>query len=635
MNKTININLAGIIFHLDEEAYKKLTAYLQSIKDRLKGDPGQEEIVADIEARIAELFQEELSKNKEVINMADVETVISVLGSPEDYETDEDEDDSYSKSYSSKGYQSTGSYSKSHSFGRKLFRDEDDKVLGGVASGLGAYFGIDAVWIRLIWAASFFFWGTGFLLYIILWIVIPAAKTTTQKLQMKGEPINVSNIERSVKNVGEKVERMANDPNLGDRIGNFVERLVDALVRILRFALRIALKLLGVALLFLAVILLIAFVGAIFGHEIIVIDNMFGMHDVSGYIDHMLVNPEHHTLLIIGIILMAAAPIVWLVTGGMKLLFNYQADTKIPLVSSALVSLAGLVVVGYIAMSLGRDFRSHSKVTKVETLENVEGGVYYLAVNDMHPYEEDELGDELDWTIGEDAHYRNDVTMNVGKSDKGTVFVRMIYSANGRTKKEAKERANVIQYEYEQNDSLILFNDFIKLAPEEKYRRQELHIRLYIPLGTSIFLNHDMEDIIDDIDNVTNTYDGHMLGHTWLMTQNGLVCTDCDDEDFSEEGETYFDAEDWEAEAQEHDEARKELEMERQRLQEEREIEELQLEIEKLKEEKRKLERDNNKSSSTRKTKLTSNQGFHTPLYILPVNSPSIVEHNLGYTTQV
>ena len=213
MNKTININLAGIIFHLDEEAFKKLTGYLQSIKDRLKGDPGQEEIIADIEARVAELFQEKLGKIKEVIGMADVDEVMSIMGNPEDYETDDEEETTSSSSDTFKNYSTT-----SHSFGRKLYRNTDDKVFGGVASGLGAYFGIDSVWIRLIWVFLFFTWGTGVLLYIILWIVIPEAISTSQKLQMKGEPINVSNIERSVKNVGEKVGNMATDPKLGIRL---------------------------------------------------------------------------------------------------------------------------------------------------------------------------------------------------------------------------------------------------------------------------------------------------------------------------------------------------------------------------------------------------------------------------------
>ena len=100
MNKTININLAGIIFHLDEAAYKKLTDYLTSIKGKFKGDPSQAEIISDIEARIAEIFQEKLSGAKEVISMDDVDYIISIMGTPEDYETDSDDESESSTSSS-------------------------------------------------------------------------------------------------------------------------------------------------------------------------------------------------------------------------------------------------------------------------------------------------------------------------------------------------------------------------------------------------------------------------------------------------------------------------------------------------------------------------------------------------------
>ena len=115
------------------------------------------------------MFSEKLDKVKEVISIADVDQVMSVMGNPEDYESDEEEQSTSSQSQSFRNYSPTSS----HSFGRKLYRNTDDKVFGGVASGLGAYFGIDSVWIRLIWVFLFFTWGTGVLLYIILWIVIP------------------------------------------------------------------------------------------------------------------------------------------------------------------------------------------------------------------------------------------------------------------------------------------------------------------------------------------------------------------------------------------------------------------------------------------------------------------------------
>lgn len=634
MNKTININLAGIIFHLDEEAYKKLTAYLQSIKDRLKGDPGQEEIIADIEARVAELFQEKLGKGKEVINTADVEEVMAVMGNPEDYESEEEDNSStYSQSDSYKSYTSENTYS----FGRKLFRNTDDKVFGGVASGLGAYFGIDAVWIRLIWVFLFFTWGTGFLLYIILWIVIPEAVTTSQKLQMKGEPINVSNIERSVKNVGDKVGSIAKDPKLGNKIGNFVERVLNALLSILKFILKFAFKILGVALIILGILILISFIGAIFGHEIVVMDNMFGLVDVSGYIDRILVAEDHHGLAIIGVLMMMVAPVVWLILGGAKLLFNYRSVSKVPFVGSGLVSLAGFMIVGYIALSLGRDFRSFAKATKIHELQVVNSNTYFLSVNDIRPFEEDEYNEDLEWVVSDEGHYNSDIELDVLKSDEGYAYVKETYSAHGRTKKEARDRAKAMGYDFEQKDSLILFDDYFKMDSEEKYRKQSLKITVFIPVGSSIYLDQDMREIIYDIENVTNTRDNDMLGHTWLMTQSGLICTDCGSNFFKEENsEDYSDFEEqWEEEADQLEKARKQLEKERRKLEEFQEIEKLQREIEELQRQNERLQKEQSKNNRNTKTRFTENQGFHSPLYIQPVNSPTIVDHNQNYGTQV
>lgn len=625
MNKTININLAGIIFHLDEEAYKKLTGYLQSIKDRLKGDPGQEEIIADIEARIAELFTEKLGKVKEVINMTDVDQVMSVMGNPEDYESDDDNESTSTESEAFRNYTTT-----SHSFGRKLYRNTDDKVFGGVASGLGAYFGIDSVWIRLIWVFLFFTWGTGVLLYIILWIVIPEAVTTSQKLQMKGEPINVSNIERSVKNVGEKVGNMASDPKLGNKIGNVVERILNALLSILKFIMKFAFKILGIALMLIGILILISFLGAILGHEIIVMDNMFGMYDVSEYINRVFVSEEHHSLLILGLTMMLIAPVAWLILGGLKLLFNYKTSTRVPFIGSALISLAGFFIVGYIALSLGRDFRSIGTATKISEIDSIYGAVYYLSVNDNRPYEENELSDELGWVISDEGHFHGDLELNIGKSDKDYAFVKELYSARGLTKKEARDRAKSISYQFEQSDSLILFDDYFKMDDTEKYRKQSLVLTVYIPVGSSIYLDYDMKEIIYDIDNVTDTYDDDMLGHTWLMTQSGLICTDCSSDFFEEDDlkdNSNFE-EQWENDANK-------LEKERIEIEELEDIERLQKEVDDLRKQNERLKKQKSKSNTSAKTRYTDNRGFHSPLYILPVNSPSIVDHNQSYGTRV
>ena len=155
--------------------------------------------MTDIESRIAEMFQEKISKNKEVITAEDIDQVISVMGKPEDYVDGETSTESGSDEDNTKPETDIP-----YSGRRRVFRDPDNNVLGGVCGGIAVYFNFDPIWLRLAFAISFFVFGTGFLLYILFWIIIPEAKTTAEKLEMRGEKVNVSNIEKSIK---EELER--------------------------------------------------------------------------------------------------------------------------------------------------------------------------------------------------------------------------------------------------------------------------------------------------------------------------------------------------------------------------------------------------------------------------------------------
>ncbi|EPR74352.1 hypothetical protein ADIWIN_0694 [Winogradskyella psychrotolerans RS-3] len=191
MNKTVNINLAGTFFHIDEDAYLKLSRYLEAIKRSFTDSQGRSEIIADIEARIAELFAERIQNEKQVVGVKLVDEVITIMGQPEDYLVD---DEIFEDEPKQQYKQKSGST-------RRLFRDTDNSYVGGVSAGLGHYFGIDALWIRLLWVILMFGAGTGFLLYILLWALIPEAKTTAEKLTMTGDAVNISNIEKKLKTV--------------------------------------------------------------------------------------------------------------------------------------------------------------------------------------------------------------------------------------------------------------------------------------------------------------------------------------------------------------------------------------------------------------------------------------------------
>ena len=183
MNKTIDINLTGIFFHIDEKAYSLLKKYLDALRNTFAKTTGKEEILADIEARIAELLRDRKSTKEQVIEIEDIEAIIAILGQPEDYVISGEDEEAPQQSNS-----------------KKLFRDTEDSYVGGVASGLAHYFGLDVGWLRIIWALMFFFSGGSFLvIYILFWVLTPEAITTTEKLQMKGEPVTVGNIEKKIK----------------------------------------------------------------------------------------------------------------------------------------------------------------------------------------------------------------------------------------------------------------------------------------------------------------------------------------------------------------------------------------------------------------------------------------------------
>ncbi len=195
MNKIFNINLGGYPFTIDEDAFQKLDKYLKTISRHFSSSEGYEEIVSDIESRIAELFMEDL-KGRPIISMKEVKNVISVMGTPEEFGASEEH--AHTKESSAHGQAETEEKKSNWKTGKRLFREPDEQVIGGVCAGLAAYFGIeDPVWVRIAFALGVMM-GFGVVLYIVLWIALPEAKTSGDKLSMRGEKIDVSNIARKV-----------------------------------------------------------------------------------------------------------------------------------------------------------------------------------------------------------------------------------------------------------------------------------------------------------------------------------------------------------------------------------------------------------------------------------------------------
>lgn len=198
MKRAISINLGGIVFNIDDDAYRELQAYLTKIESCFSDREESKEIMNDIEVRIAELFNEKITDYKKVITSKDVNEIIDVMGKPEQIgETEKESTHEQRERFGPTGY-------------RRMYRDPDNRILGGVCSGMSAYWQIDPIILRILFLIAFLGFGTGLIIYIILWIVLPEAKTKAQKLEMMGEKVNVSNIGNAFKEEFNNVKKNMN-----------------------------------------------------------------------------------------------------------------------------------------------------------------------------------------------------------------------------------------------------------------------------------------------------------------------------------------------------------------------------------------------------------------------------------------
>lgn len=239
MKKTLTVNLGGTVFNIDEDAYRLLDNYLCNLKLYFKRQQGAEEIINDIETRISELFSEKISSGSQVITIADAEEVIARMGKPEEISgSDGEESDS-----------NTGTATQSTTYRKKLYRNPDDRILGGVAGGLAAYLGWDATIVRLLMAALLIFgFGTIIPIYIVCWIVIPEAQTAAEKLNMRGENVTIENIGKSVTGGFEKAANGVNDYIRSGKPRTFLQKLGDLLVSVIGVALKACLILIAIVL---------------------------------------------------------------------------------------------------------------------------------------------------------------------------------------------------------------------------------------------------------------------------------------------------------------------------------------------------------------------------------------------------
>ncbi len=535
MNKTISINLNGMLFNLEEAAYDRLFRYLQQIRKSFEGTDGRDEIVEDIESRIAELFSERL-KNKQVILESEVLEVIAIMGEPEAYKEDESE--------STESSNTNQQHYENINANRRLFRDPDDAVLGGVCSGLGYYFNLDPVWLRLGFVIALFFAGSGPLLYIILWIVLPKANSTADKLQMRGEHVNIENIEKRIKEeaqrfreraeaFGEEARQGFRNANVHGRLGNFFEEFTGVFVGLFRRIVLFMGRSLGVFLIFLGGVLLFAYLSTVFNAgNLISITDEDGMStfSIQAFFSTFFSSPDQQKLFLVGLSLVVISPILGLLLGGLRLLFHPRLRLGWVSYLNGMLFLAGLICCIVAGSLLIGEFSAKGRMIENVTINSPANDTLEIAIQ---PGSEINLKqamhlDHWHFYFNDGERYLNGwIHVNIASTEDNFFTATAEKSARGTDKKEAITTASEINYFYRQEGNILYFNPYFNIKPNNKWRNQTLDITLRIPEGKFIRFRKGTEDILHDISNIQNLSDYEMVEETWQMTKQGLHCMSC------------------------------------------------------------------------------------------------------------
>ena len=526
MNKTVSINLAGIFFHIDEDAYQNLKNYFKAIKKSLQNSEGESEILADIEGRVSELFSERIKSSQHVISNKEVDEIVSIMGQPEDYKIDE------------ALFEESPEQEKSDIHKRRLFRDSDGAYVGGVSAGLGHYFGIDPLLIRLVWVLLIFGAGMGPLLYVILWILIPAAKTTAEKLAMMGKPVTISNIEKKVQeefeNVKASLERVKNSVksdkinDLGSTIQSKSRSFFETLCDIAMFLFKLFFKAIGLLFIVVSISSLIGFFISLLTVGIADAVHFPGLDFAD------LVNSSTLPLWLVSILalLIAGIPIVFLLLLGLRMVSSRAPQlnryTKLALLGVWIIVLITLIT---LSLKLASDYRINASVTEQSELPVTSEDTLFLEMKG-NPLYSKYLYRDNDLEIIYDEQntkriYGSNVRLIVRstKDSIGSISVEKI--ALGSDYFNAKNRAEKLEYDYEFKNNTLFLNGYFLTDIDNKYRGQNVEVILTLPIGSVLFPDENTYSFHRNTSKYNDILDNGNEEHYMKVNYKSMRCLDC------------------------------------------------------------------------------------------------------------
>ena len=528
MKNTQTSSIGGIVFHVEEDAHQRLSKYLADISASIRSSEGHDEIMADIEARIAEILQPRVTGYKQVVTMDDVEEVVRTMGSPEEFSTG---------GAGSKQEAPRSSEDSYHNGRKRVFRDTDDKVLFGVCSGIAHHFDIDPMWLRLAFGLSIFIGGFGIILYILLTIILPKAITAAEKLEMRGEPVDINNIKRTVEeelnDLKKRVNNIRDDfksrqygghgRDFGRRVGDFFSSAGEGVGTVFGAIIKGILAFFGFIIVFVCTVLLVAlFVSLWSGVNVIHLhgENGHWVHySVSNLFSLLAISGTSRMLLLIGVSLFVGVPLLSIIVRvGRGIMGAKTRGHGFTIAFSILWTISWVLIILGAANTFG-----HFSVTgtaKEDVKFSNPAKTLYINMPKSKDEDVSISIDSLNFYVSDNSLFMGNPSLCIEQSPDSLFHLQLNKHARGITTIEAEESAKAIDYSFAQHDSVLNLNSYYELSQGAPCRKQKLEIELQVPVNKTVSLPDGVDNIMCS---TLRKQHRHTGGKKWTMTQTGLV----------------------------------------------------------------------------------------------------------------
>ena len=594
MKKIININLSGRVIPIEDAAYESLQRYIESLRRYFANEEGRDEIINDIESRIAELMNDRVRRGAAAVTEADMEEIIASMGRVEDFE--EADASESATSGTTGGQNGAGAIPGTESrrfkgrlyrdssdkmlggvcaglanymnvdpaivrllfaiitfggfglgvflyilawiilpvrdldgyVGKRLFRNPDDKILGGVCGGLAAYFNRETWVVRLIFAAplllnilfsfingifsvfshgpgvpDFFFGsftGTFVLAYIVLWIVLPEARSPFQKMEMRGETVDVNrirqNVQEGMNDFGRKAQAWGEEvresaERLGQRASTFANTRGKTFASEVSQTARPAAQGLGhaIGVLFKAFFLFVAGTIAFALFTMVLVFTVGGV--AQPFQDFMLDGFWQQAYLWGTLIFFLAVPLIAIITWIVRRLMKVRTQNRyLGWVFGGLWTLGWISLALFIS-SLAKDFRSEGRVSETVAVPQQAMNRIVVRIDEPKIQYSGNFGwinDDGDggWDITEDSLRLSNVKIRVIKSADPYYHVTLWKESHGENRGEARQRASLISYSASTRDSALVLGSGFGIGKDQKFRGQGVIVEVQVPVGKVI-----------------------------------------------------------------------------------------------------------------------------------------------------